>query len=555
MLLELLVENFAVADKVRVRFGPGFNVLSGETGSGKSLIVDSLSLLFGGRAAAEAVRSGAERARISGIFELPKSAALRELLGESGVEAEEGELILEREILANGKSRAFAGSKPVTAAFLKNLAPYLGDLHGQHDQQRLFDAEEQRKMLDEFAGLEERVELARRVYREWRSVEAEREELAAREQEMLRQRDLWIFQKKEIEAADLKPGEDEALEQELKVLANVMKLREQSGAAAEALGGEGGAQDALRAAIRSLAELQRIDESLGPVVAALREADVMVDEAARDVARYASKLEAEPGRLEAVEARLAEIDKLRRKYGKTVAEVLEFFEQVRGELSRVEESGERRAELDKAAGKLREDFTALAQELHTKRVEAARKLEKRIEAELQDLNMERSRFVVRVEEAVWSPAGADSVEFLISTNLGEEPRPLTKVASGGELSRVALALKVALTTKGQKPEARTLIFDEVDAGIGGSAAEQVAKKLKRLAGANQLICVTHLAQIAAFGEHHFYVEKREAKGRTFSVVEELDAAGRVREVGRMLGGQSLTAEALKYAEQLIAMGA
>ncbi|MDX2269726.1 MAG: DNA repair protein RecN [Bryobacter sp.] len=555
MLVELLVENFAVADRVRVRFGPGFNVLTGETGSGKSLIVDSLALLFGGRAAAEAVRSGAEKARISGIFEVPKSAELRALLDEAGVELEEGELILEREVLANGKSRAFAGAKPVTAGLLRGLAPFLGDLHGQHDQQRLFEPDEQRKLLDEFAGLEERVELARRVYREWQSVESEREELAQREQEILRQRDLWIFQKKEIEAADLRPGEDEALEQELKVLANVLKLREQSAAAAEALEGEGGARDALRTALKSLAELQRIDDSLAATVASLREAEVLVEEAAREVARYGDRLEADPGRLQTVEARLGEIDKLRRKYGHTVAEILAFFDEVRANLSRAEESGERRLELEKAAQKRKQEFATLAAELTEKRCKAARQLEKRIESELKDLNMERSRFVVAREEAAWGPTGADRIEFLISTNLGEEPRPLTKVASGGELSRVALALKVALTTKERKLEARTLVFDEVDAGIGGSAAEQVAKKLKRLAGGNQLICVTHLAQIAAFGEHHFYVEKREAKGRTHSAVEELDSPARVKEVGRMLGGQSLTPEALKYAEQLIAMGA
>lgn len=546
MLVELLVENFAVADRVRVRFHAGLNVLSGETGSGKSLIVDSLGLLFGGRASAEAVRSGAERARIAGIFEAPRTAGFLELLEQAGLEIEEGELLIEREVLASGKSRAFVGSRPVAAGFLKELQPYLGDIHGQHDQQRLFSGAEQRAMLDEYSGHGALLARVAELWERLRAAESELRQLEAREQALLRQRDLWIYQKREIEAGGLKPGEDAQLEQELKVLANVVKLRELAEGALGAL-----EERTVGQALKRVQELRRIDESLDGVVESLRGAEALLDDATRDLSRYVDRLEADPGRLAGVENRLAEIDKLRRKYGHSVAEILAFYDQVCADLDLAEGAGERREELVRTAAALREEYRAAAGELTVSRRAAAVRLDGQVESELKDLNMARSRFVIAVAEDEWGPEGADAVRFLISTNLGEEPKPLEKVASGGELSRLALALKVTLAASG----GRTMVFDEVDAGIGGSAAEQVGKKLKRLARNNQLLCVTHLAQIAAFGDHHYSVAKKESKGRTHSVVTELSGAERVEEVARMIGGQRLTEEAMKYAGQLIEMGA
>lgn len=546
MLVELLVENFAVADRVRVRFHAGLNVLSGETGSGKSLIVDSLGLLFGGRASAEAVRSGAERARIAGIFEAPRTAGFLELLEQAGLEIEEGELLIEREVLASGKSRAFVGSRPVAAGFLKELQPYLGDIHGQHDQQRLFSGAEQRAMLDEYSGHGALLARVAELWERLRAAESELRQLEAREQALLRQRDLWIYQKREIEAGGLKPGEDAQLEQELKVLANVVKLRELAEGALGAL-----EERTVGQALKRVQELRRIDESLDGVVESLRGAEALLDDATRDLSRYVDRLEADPGRLAAVENRLAEIDKLRRKYGHSVAEILAFYDQVCADLDLAEGAGERREELVRTVAALREEYRAAAGELTVSRRAAAVRLDGQVESELKDLNMARSRFVIAVAEDEWGPEGADAVRFLISTNLGEEPKSLEKVASGGELSRLALALKVTLAASG----GRTMVFDEVDAGIGGSAAEQVGKKLKRLARNNQLLCVTHLAQIAAFGDHHYSVAKKESKGRTHSVVTELSGAERVEEVARMIGGQRLTEEAMKYARQLIEMGA
>ncbi|WP_031497719.1 DNA repair protein RecN [Bryobacter aggregatus] len=552
MLVELLVENFAVADRVRIRLHAGLNVLSGETGSGKSLLVDSLGLLFGGRASTEVIRSGADRARIAGIFEAPKKKALSALLDEAGIELEDGELLIEREILANGKSRAFIGSKPVSASFLKQLQPWLGDIHGQHDQQRLFNMIEQRLMLDEYAGNETLLERIATLFTALRAAESELAQIDAREQELLRQRDIWSFQKTEIESANLKPGEDTGLDQELRILANVVKLKEQAGGAYEALQeGPESAMSMLIVATKRIAELKRIDENLHSVLENLRTAEASIDEASRELSSYVENLEADPGRLAFVEARIAEIDKLRRKYGSSVEEILSFYAKVSADLALIEGADERRDHLRSEIKKLQIAYGTAAAELTVRRRKAAEKLEKKVEGELKDLNMERSRFVIAVQESSWSATGADEVAFLISTNLGEEPKPLEKVASGGELSRLALALKVSLAASGQ----RTMVFDEVDAGIGGSAAEQVGKKLKALAASNQLLCVTHLAQIAAFADHHFLVEKREAKGRTHSVIEELEGPARVKEIARMIGGQRLTDEAVRYADQLLQMGA
>jgi DNA repair protein RecN (Recombination protein N) len=542
MLVELLVENFAVADRVRIRLHAGLNVLSGETGSGKSLIVDSLGLLFGGRASTEVIRSGAERARISGIFEVPKTGEVEAVLESTGLESEDGELLIEREIQANGKSRAFVGSRPVSVGILKQLQPLLGDIHGQHDQQRLFDRGEQLAMLDEFAGNADLLAQVRETFGRWRETRGELAALEQREQEMLRQQDVWRFQADEIEAAGLRAGEDVSLEQELRVLANVVKLKEQ---AAGALGMLDDSPDAaitqVSLAVKRLGELRRIDESLDGILEVLRAAELGLKDAALELTRYVDRLEADPGRLGAVEARLGEIDKLRRKYGHTVDEVLAYWEKLRADLEVVEHGSERRAQLKAEVVRLEGEFGELAGKLR----------KRRREGELKDLNMARTKFSVELADTEWSASGTDAVEFLIATNLGEEPRPLAKVASGGELSRLALALKVALAAKGS----RTLVFDEVDAGIGGSAAEQVGRKLRALSKGNQLICVTHLAQIAAFADHHFAVEKREAAGRTHSVVTEMEGEERVKEVARMIGGQRLTEEAKRYAGQLLEMGA
>jgi len=551
MLLELVVENYAVVSRLRVHFHPGLNLLTGETGSGKSIVVDALGLLLGGRASAEMIRSGESRARVAGIFDVRDHPALRRLLEPAGLELEDGELLIERELLAGGKSRAFIGSRPVSVALLKDLAPLLGDIHGQHDQQLLFSPDAQRDMLDAASSHRDLLDRVAGIYRQWRATAAELEELERSEQEKLRLLDLWSFQRREIETAALQPDEDTALENERRILQNVQRLQESAATAYDAVYENPESALSLAAiAAKRVEELCRIDPSLEGLREHLKAAHLSLQEAAYELRDYISRLEANPRRLEEVESRLAAIDKLKRKYGRSISEILTFLDEVTRHIAGAEHAGERIEQLRKEQKRLAAEFAKLAAELTDRRQIAARKLEKQVEAELAQLAMERTVFRVALTEAPWSLDGADRVEFLVSPNLGEEPKPLEKVASGGEISRIALALKTCLSVP-KTAVVRTLVFDEVDAGVGGSAAEGVGRRLKRLAESSQVLCVTHLPQIASFAHHHYRVEKQESGGRTIAIIEELDAAARTREIGRMLSGQKLTPEALKNAEQLI----
>ena len=555
MLLELVVENYAVIERARVRFHPGLNLLTGETGSGKSIVVDALGLLLGGRASVDAVRRGADRARIAGIFDVAGHAPIRQLLEPLGFENEDGELLIEREILAEGKSRAYIGSRPAAVSLLKDLAPALADIHGQHDQQLLFREDAQREMLDAFAGSRDLLGGVTALYGQWRAAGVELEELERSGQERLRLADLWQYQRREIESANLEPGEDLALENERRVLLNVQRLEEMAGAAYAAVyDSPESAVTLTRNALKRVDEVCRIDGSLDSVREHLRSAALSLEEASYALRDYLGRLEANPARLEEIESRLAAIDRLKRKYGQSVAAVLAFLDEVRGHLAAVENTGERIGHLRGLRAGYASEFESLAVELTRVRGAAARRLAKQVEAELAQLAMEHSVFRIEISPAEWSAYGADRVDFLVSPNPGEPPRPLEKVASGGELSRIALALKTCLTAP-RPALVRTLVFDEVDAGVGGSAAEGIGRRLKKLAASNQVLCVTHLPQIASFADHHYRVEKREAGGRTVAEIEELDSASRTREIGRMLSGHKLTPEALKHAEQLIRMNA
>ena len=556
MLLELVVENYAVVERVRVRFHAGLNLLTGETGSGKSIVVDALGLLFGGRASADMVRSDQDRARVSGIFDAPRQPGFRALLDQAGVESEDGELIIEREVLAGGKSRAFLGSRPVTAGLLRELAPYLGDIHGQHEQQQLFSPESQLDLLDDFADASASRGRVAELFAQRRAVQTELADLEKSEQEKLRLADLWNFQKKEIEAAALTAGEDAALESERSVLKNVARLQESANAAYGALYDSPDSASALvRGALKRLEDLCRIDASLAPALETLKTAAIGVDDVAFTLRDYLDQLEADPERLEKIESRLDLIDRLKRKYGSNLDEVLAFLENVRAQINAVESAGERKAKLERELAGLNKAYAEAAEALSAHRKSAAAKLARKVEGELGSLAFENAVFQIQVQPAAWSEHGADRVEFLISANAGEEPRPLDRVASGGELSRIALALK---TSAGQPARAkavqRTLVFDEIDSGIGGSVAESVGRRLKKLSGSSQVLCVTHLAQVAGFADHHYFVEKREVKGRTVAEIEELSGDARTREIGRMLSGQKVTAEALKHAEHLIRAG-
>lgn len=552
MLHELVVENYAVVDRLRVRFHPGLNLLTGETGSGKSIVVDALGLLLGGRASAETIRSGAERARVSGVFEAPERA-LR-VLERAGFEVVDGELVLEREILPNGKSRVYVNNRPATVTLLKELAAHLGDIHGQHDQQLLFEASAQLGMLDSFACARELRGRVRELFAAWKQAADEIAKLEGADQEKLRLLDLWQFQRTEIEAAELGVGEDLALDAERRVQQNAGRLLETAGTAYEALyEAPESAWSVARAVAKKLDDLARIDESMAAVRQAMEPALIAIEDVAYSLRDYLGRVEANPLRLEEIETRLAAIDKLKRKYGGSVEEILAFLEDVTRQIAEVETAGDRLEALRREHKKLTAEYEQAAGELTVRRKSAAVELAQRVERELKPLAMDRTAFRIDVEPANWSETGADRVHFLVSANAGEEPKPMEKIASGGELSRIALALKSCLlgSRTAESAVPRTLVFDEIDAGIGGRAAEGVARRLKTLAAENQVLCVTHLAQIACFADHHYRVGKFERDGRTVAEIEELDGVRSTEEVGRMLSGHTLTPEALRNAAELI----
>lgn len=554
MLQELDIESYAVADKLRVRFHAGLNLLTGETGSGKSIVVDSLALLFGARADAGVIRAGAKRARISGIFDPPPGDAFRVWLEARGFAADD-ELIVERQILASSKSRAYINGSPATLTALKELAARLGDIHGQHEQQMLFSPREQMKMLDGFAGTAAAARGVAEAYRAYRKLEAQIRELKADEQERLRRLDLLRFQAGEIGRAELQPSEDEALQRERSLLLNLSRLRESCAAAYHALyEADAAAAAQLKTAAGQLEAVGALDESLANFAAGLETARAAVEDTAFEIRNYIDRLEAQPERQEEIEERLALIEKLKRKYGPTLDDVARYGEKAGKELEELEAGEAAPAALEERLREAGEAYRGQAAALGRRRREAAEKIEAGVERELADLAMEKARFAVGFEPLEdWSADGLERIVFLFSANPGQAQRPLHRAASGGELSRVALALKTCLTGAGGGAEAgRTLVFDEVDSGVGGRVAEAVGKRLKKLSAGSQVLCVTHLPQIAGFADAHFHVAKTEKRQQTFASVSELSGNRRIEELARMLSGAEVTEAALANARQLAA---
>jgi DNA repair protein RecN (Recombination protein N) len=566
VLHELAIDDYAVVDRLRVRFHAGLNLLTGETGSGKSIVVDALGLLLGGRASADMIRSGRERARVSGVFEIGPTG--RKVLEQAGFDGEDSELLLDREIQSNGKSRAYVNNRPAAVALLKELAPHLGDIHGQHDQQLLFEAAAQLTMLDAFAQTGAQRAKVREAFTAWKRVTGEIGELEGADREKLRMLDLWQFQQNEIEGADLRADEDVELDAERRVQQNAGRLLDTAAASFESLyESPESALSLVRAAAKKFDELAKIDEQMAGMRQAMEPALIAIQDVAYSLRDYLGRVEANPARLEEIEVRLEAIDKLKRKYGKSVEEILAFHDDVARKIVEVEHAGERLEELKCEQKKLAAQYEQAAVELSARRKAGALDLARRVEQELKPLGMDRTVFRIQLDPASWSESGTDEAQFLVSANAGEDPRAMERVASGGELSRIALALKTCLAgsasgavasgviasgvvTTGPEATVRTLVFDEIDTGIGGGAAEGVARRLKTLAAQNQVVCVTHLAQIACFADYHYRVTKVERAGRTVVEIEELDAAASTEEIGRMLSGQKLTQEALRNAAEL-----
>ncbi len=554
MLQELDIDSYAVVERLRLRFRAGLNLLTGETGSGKSIVVDSLALLFGARGSSDVVRPGARRARISGIFDLPRGAGVRAWLQECGIDADGEDLIVERQILASGKSRAYVNGTPATMALLRGLAAYLGDIHGQHEQQTLLSPGVQLRMLDEFAGITGEVRALGEAYRRWSEIRRQLGRLKGDEQERLRRMDLLRYQAAEIRSAEVQLGEDDELGREQARLAHAERLQQGGFEAYSALyDASASASAQIKSAASALDALTAYEDRFAPFVASLEAARSAVDDVAFDLRSYLERLEARPDRQEAVEERLALLDKLKRKYGPSLAEVLDFGRQAEQDLAALESSeseAERlEGELEVAAG----DYLRAAEDLSRRRHGAADLLAERTKAELQNLALGNAMLQVRLEPLdAWGPTGIDRTGLLFSANPDQPPRPLGQAASGGELSRVALAFKTSLQ-ESAAPSAyrRTLVFDEVDTGVGGSVAEAIGRRLRKLAGASQVLCVTHQPQIARFAGAHFHVSKAEADGRTTAAVAELDGLQRVKELARMLSGSEITEAALANARQLL----
>ncbi len=580
MLLELRAENYAVIDRAAVQFGPGLNLLTGETGAGKSILIDALALLLGGKASGDVVRHGAEKAVIACTFESTPGA--RAVLEANGIDSEEDEILLRRELTAAGKGRVFINNQPATVAALKQLAPELALVHSQGETMGAFDQTQQRLLLDRFGRLGEpdrfgsiATDPLAAAYARWREGLDRLRELEASEGDRLRMADLWRFQSSEIDSAALtSETEDAELEAEKRVLSNAEKLFQAAGAAHDLLyEAEQSAESSLGAALKHLQELARYDPRFTEPAQQLASAKATVEDVDAEVRDFAETIQASPARLAEIEDRLAALERLKRKYGPTLADVLAFGAEAATKLSEVENHDARLADFRARQAVDASAYQSAAADLSSKRQTAAALLAKQAEAEINDLAM-RVRFSIRViplpEPQHWTAHGSDQIEFLIATNPGEPLKPLDEIASGGEMSRVLLALKVTVeegargpakspgsaarasrSVLPRTPVPRTLVFDEIDIGIGGRAAEAVGRKLKTLSHTQQVLCITHLPQIAAFADQHFLIAKSERRGRTETSVHRMERPERVEEIARMLSGANLTETSLKHAEHLL----
>lgn len=548
MLEELRIKNFAIIDDLIVKFGKGMNVLTGETGAGKSIIVDALELIVGGRAEPEMVRSGYEESEIEALFDISELEELKKKLKDIGMFADD-ELIIRRTISMTGKSRGFINGKSCPLSLLKEIGTLLIDIHGQHQHQSLLKQETHIDYLDRFGGLMQFREKFSKLYFEYRQIKEEINKLEESEKIKAEKIDFLSFQVREIEEAKLEPNEENKLKTERQILSNAEKFVSLANEGYENLySRDGSVIEVLNLLKKRTGELRKIDSSLAEVESLLDNCLVQINEVVLFLQKYNEKFNYDPGRLEEIESRLALIGRLKKKYGESVEAVLSRLQELKNELNNIESASERLKKMKEDEKELYEKMKKDAERLTRLRVETSKKLKKGIESELKALGMEKAVFNVAFNSADFSSNGSDKVEFLLSTNPGEEVKPLSMIVSGGELSRIMLALKNILAGYSNIP---VLIFDEIDSGIGGAVAEVVGKKLRDVSSKHQVLCVTHLPQIACFASLHFSVNKSQERGRTVTRVKLLDMTERVDELARMLSGVELTKKSREYARELL----
>ncbi|MBC7797064.1 MAG: DNA repair protein RecN [Pyrinomonadaceae bacterium] len=566
MLNLLNISNIALIDELSLEFASGLNLLTGETGSGKSIIVDSLGALTGERMNADFIKEGANSARIEGLFSLEQTSEIVKLFDESGLETDEinfDELIIRRELSKTGRNRIFVNNQLVTQSVLKKIGAYIVDIHGQGEQQTLFDARTHLEMLDEFA---QNSDLRREVsdkYRAWQTVNRQLEALRRDETNKLQLVDILKFQIEEINKLKLQPNEDDELEEERRRLMNVEKLSSLSEESYAILyeNDEGSAVISQLASVtKNVDELTNYESDFKSYSESLETANAVLEDLAMTLRSFRDNLEFSPERLAEIENRLAEISRLKRKYGNSIDEILQHLAESETRLSNIETAELREAELLSQVKIARNDYLQTARKLHDKRTESAKIYEKAVEGSLKDVALERARFEVRIVAPTKSELsggdanksltskGFDQIEFYFSANVGESVKPIGKVASGGEASRLMLVLK---TTGKLSNSTKTAVFDEVDVGISGRVSEAVGRKLKQLARNQQVLCVTHQPQVAALADSHFVVQKAFADDKTTVEVLQLTQKERVEEIARMLTGATVTETARKHAKELL----
>jgi DNA repair protein RecN (Recombination protein N) len=565
MLTLFKINNIALIDSLEIEFGAGLNLLTGETGSGKSIIVDSLGAVTGDRISTDLIKEGEQTARIEGLFTLDASARLLSTLNEVGIELEKGapaELIIRRELSRSGKNRVFINDQLATRALLRSIGQHLADIHGQGEQAALFDVASHAEMLDEAGKLTDMRAHVKEAHRHLERINTELGMLQQNEAEKLQLLDILRFQITEIEKAGLRDGEDTELETEKRRLSNVEKLSILSEESYTLLyEAEGSTLATLERAAKKIEELAEFDSRFTGYIDSLRSAQAVIDDLAITLRDFSSHLEYSPGRLDEIENRLAEISRLKRKYGDTIEAVIGYLARSKDRLDGIETSELRETELQINLKKAREEYLLAANAIHDARVKAALRFEREVEKELKSVALEKAKFQVKIVapsaaelttssvDASFTSSGYDHVEFYFSANPGESPRPIVRIASGGEASRLMLVLKtVAKLREGGK----TAVFDEVDVGIGGRVAEAVGRKLKSLSATQQVLCVTHQPQIASLADRHFVVEKSIVGKRTSIGVRELNGAERVNEIARMLAGETVSETAREHAREMLA---